>query len=452
MSVFNWYNASIKQKIGGLFVFLLTFLFCVIVFSAYKVNQIEREMRVVAFLDIPLSQLMQQVEFIELEQHLQFEQFQLKNKIDDKPLNPHQQFAFEKQKIKQLLDKAVAMINHSLALKEVILQPEAHQKVATTIENYTQKSDEFENYLENVYQQNQLTEQARLQVETMATELESAEKQIIAQLNKLTSDDAYYTDQHEKDFLFVSSLLGICAIILGLLLTTFIIQIILRRIQRIQSNIETLNSSVEHHELPLELQKKIKTKDELAALEHDIKIVISRLNQEMTSREEIEKQLIILATQDRLTGVFNRHKWEEQIENQINMAARSEYLFALIILDIDHFKQVNDQYGHQIGDKLLKHLATQLQPQIRTMDMLFRIGGEEFAIISPTQDKQQAHQLAERLRMYISELDEVSLPKVTASFGVTCYQADDSSSVIFNRADKALYEAKAQGRNCIVVA
>ena len=101
MSVFNWYNASIKQKIGGLFVFLLTFLFCVIVFSAYKVNQIEREMRVVAFLDIPLSQLMQQVEFIELEQHLQFEQFQLKNKIDDKPLNPHQQFAFEKQKIKQ---------------------------------------------------------------------------------------------------------------------------------------------------------------------------------------------------------------------------------------------------------------------------------------------------------------------------------------------------------------
>ncbi|WP_410963294.1 hypothetical protein, partial [Salmonella sp. ZJHZ20_0161] len=77
----------------------------------------------------------------------------------------------------------------SLALKEVILQPEAHQKVASTIENYAQISDEFENYLENVYLRNQLTEQERLQVETMATELESAEKQIIAQLNKLTSDD-----------------------------------------------------------------------------------------------------------------------------------------------------------------------------------------------------------------------------------------------------------------------
>ncbi|MFX3770204.1 hypothetical protein ACJBSE_10620, partial [Streptococcus suis] len=77
------YNASIKQKIGGLFVFLLAFMFFVIIFSAYKINQIEREMRVVAFLDIPLSQLMQQVEFIELEQHLQFEQFQLKNQISD---------------------------------------------------------------------------------------------------------------------------------------------------------------------------------------------------------------------------------------------------------------------------------------------------------------------------------------------------------------------------------
>lgn len=452
MSVFNWYNASIKQKIGGLFVFLLAFMFFVIIFSAYKINQIEREMRVVAFLDIPLSQLMQQVEFIELEQHLQFEQFQLKNQISDEPFNPHQQFAFEKQKIKQLLDKAVAIINHSLALKEVILQPEAHQKVASTIENYAQISDEFENYLENVYLRNQLTEQERLQVETMATELESAEKQIIAQLNKLTSDDAYYTDQHEKDFLFVSSLLGLCAIILGLLLTTFIIQIILRRIQRIQSNIETLNSSVEHHELPLELQKKLKTKDELAALEHDIKIVISRLNQEMTSREEIEKQLLILVTQDRLTGVFNRHKWEEQIENQINMAARSEYQFALIILDVDHFKQVNDQYGHQVGDKLLKHLATQLQQQIRTTDMLFRIGGEEFAIITPTQNNEQAHQLAERLHAHINILEEQSIPKFTASFGVTSYQPQDTSSLIFNRADQALYKAKAQGRNGIVVA
>ena len=452
MSVFSWYHASIKQKIGGLFVFLLAFMFCVIVFSAYKVNQIEREMRVVAFLDIPLSQLMQQVEFIELEQHLQFEQFQLKKLMDDKPLNPHQQFTFEKQQIKRLLDKAVALIKHSLASKEVVLQVDAHQKVANKLENYTKKSDEFENYLSNIYAQEQLTELERQHVEEMATGLEHAQRKIILQLNNLTSDDAYYTDRHDKDFLFVSSLLGLCAIILGLLLTTFIIRIILHRIQRIQSNIETLNSSVEHHGLPLELQKKLKTKDELAALEHDIKIVISRLNQEMTSREEIEKQLLKLATQDRLTGVFNRHKWEEQIENQINMASRGEYQFSLLILDVDYFKQVNDQHGHQVGDQLLKFLATQLQQQIRTTDMLFRIGGEEFAIITPTQNDEQAYQLAERLHAHINELSDPNVPKFTVSFGVTSYKSQDSSSTIFNRADKALYEAKAQGRNCIIIA
>ena len=452
MSLFNWYNASIKKKIGGLFIFLLAFMFFVIVFSAYKVSQIEREMRIVAYLDIPLSQLMQQVEFIELEQHLQFEQFQLKNQLGNKPLKQHQQFTLEKQKIKELLDKAVAMIDHSLASKEIILQVEAHQKVATAIEKYKKKSDEFEDYLENIYAREQLKKPERLRVEEMSKQLENAEKQIVLQLNNLTSDDAYYTDRHEKDFLFVSSLLGLCAIILGLLLTTFIIRIILHRIQRIQSNIETLNSSVEHHGLPLELQKKLKTKDELAALEHDIKIVISRLNQEMTSREEIEKQLLILATQDRLTGVFNRHKWEEQIENQINMASRGEYQFSLLILDVDYFKQVNDQHGHQVGDQLLKFLATQLQQQIRTTDMLFRIGGEEFAIITPTQNDEQAYQLAERLHAHINELSDPNVPKFTVSFGVTSYKAQDSSSTIFNRADKALYEAKAQGRNCIVVA
>lgn len=452
MSVFSWYHASIKQKIGGLFVFLLAFMFCVIVFSAYKVNQIEREMRVVAFLDIPLSQLMQQVEFIELEQHLQFEQFQLKKLMGDKPLNPHQQFTFEKQQIKRLLDKAVALIKHSLASKEVILQVDAHQKVANKLENYTKKSDEFENYLSNIYAQEQFTELERQRVEEMATGLEHAQRKIILQLNKLTADDAYYTDEHEKDFLFVSTLLGLCAIILGLLLTTYIIQIILRRIQRIQSNIETLSTSFEHHELPLELQNGIKTKDELAALEHDIKIVISRLNQEMTSREEVEKQLLALATQDRLTGTFNRHKWDEQIEHQINMASQSQYQFALLILDVDYFKKVNDQFGHAIGDQLLMFLAAQLQQQISPEDMLFRIGGEEFAIISPTQNNQQANQLAERLHAHINELSDPNVPKFTVSFGVTSYKAQDSSSIIFNRADKALYEAKAKGRNCIVVA
>jgi len=452
MSLFNWYNASIKKKVGGLFITLLAFMFFVIVFSAYKVHQIEREMRVVAFLDIPLSQLIQQVEFIEIEQHLQFEQFQLQSQLADNPRKEHQQFAFEKRKIKALLDKAVSIIEKALSSKEVILQADAHKKVAIVIEKYQQKSNEFETYLENIYEQEHLSEQERLKVESMAKELEIAQREIIEQLNGLTSDDAYYTDKHEEDFLFVSSLLGLCAIILGLILTTYTIKIILLRIHRIQSKIETLSINVEHHELPLELQKKPETRDELAALEHDIKIVISRLNQEMLSREEIEKQLLVLATHDRLTGVYNRHKWEEQIEHQINMASRGDYNFSLLVLDVDYFKQINDHHGHQIGDQVLKFLAAQLEKQIRSTDMLFRIGGEEFVIITPTQESKQAYQLAKRLHSHINTLEPNPLPKFTVSFGVANYEIGDTSSLLFNRADQALYQAKAQGRDCIVIA
>ncbi|WP_047462465.1 GGDEF domain-containing protein [Vibrio fluvialis] len=451
MSVFNWYHASIKQKIGGLFVLLLSFLFFVIVYSGYKIKLIEKEMREVAYLDIPLSQIMRQVEFIELEQHLQFEQYQLKGEKPYQELKQHQQLVFQQQQLKSLLDRAVGLITESLSAKQLMLAQSEHEQVLSRIESYAQKSAAFESHLEQLFESQTLNDEQRSAMEQMAAELESAENAIIQQLNTITTNDVYYTEKHEKEFLFVSSLLGISAVVLGFLLTVYIVQIILQRIKRIQGDIKTLNASLDQGDsLSQETVNKITTKDELAELEHDIKAVMSRLAKEITCREQVEKQLLTLATQDKLTGAYNRHKWEEQINMQINLAQHGGYPFGLILLDVDYFKRVNDQFGHQVGDQLLKRMVSELQQRIRSTDMLFRLGGEEFAILLPMQDIESACKLAESLRSQMELLQVDNLPAFTISIGVTSYHDMDSEASIFRRADMALYRAKAQGRNQVV--
>ncbi|EKO3387105.1 GGDEF domain-containing protein [Vibrio fluvialis] len=451
MSVFNWYHASIKQKIGGLFVLLLSFLFFVIVYSGYKIKLIEKEMREVAYLDIPLSQIMRQVEFIELEQHLQFEQYQLKGEKPYQELKQHQQLVFQQQQLKSLLDRAVGLITESLSAKQLMLAQSEHEQVLSRIESYAQKSAAFESHLEQLFESQTLNDEQRSAMEQMAAELESAENDIIQQLNTITTNDVYYTEKHEKEFLFVSSLLGISAVVLGFLLTVYIVQIILQRIKRIQGDIKTLNASLDQGDSSSqEAVSKITTKDELAELEHDIKAVMSRLAKEITCREQVEKQLLTLATQDKLTGAYNRHKWEEQIHMQLNLAQRGGYPFGLILLDVDYFKRVNDQFGHQVGDQLLKRMVSELQQRIRSTDMLFRLGGEEFAILLPMQDIESACKLAESLRSQMELLQVDNLPAFTISIGVTSYHDMDSEASIFRRADMALYRAKAQGRNQVV--
>lgn len=408
-------------------------------------------MREVAYLDIPLSQIMRQVEFIELEQHLQFEQYQLKGEKPYQELKQHQQLVFQQQQLKSLLDRAVGLITESLSAKQLMLAKGDHERVLSRIESYAQKSAAFESHLEQLFESQTLNDEQRSAMEQMAAELESAENAIIQQLNTITTNDVYYTEKHEKEFLFVSLLLGISAVVLGFLLTVYIVQIILQRIKRIQGDIKTLNESLDQGDsLSQETVNKITTKDELAELEHDIKAVMSRLAKEITCREQVEKQLLTLATQDKLTGAYNRHKWDEQIHMQLNLAQRGGYPFGLILLDVDYFKRVNDQFGHQVGDQLLKRMVSELQQRIRSTDMLFRLGGEEFAILLPMQDIESACKLAESLRSQMELLQVDNLPAFTISIGVTSYHDMDSEASIFRRADMALYRAKAQGRNQVV--
>ena len=156
------------------------------------------------------------------------------------------------------------------------------------------------------------------------------------------------------------------------------------------------------------------------------------------------------ATTDYLTGLCNRAKFDRLFQDELLRAQRYRHSFSLILADIDHFKTVNDDYGHLVGDVVLKEFAQLLSQHIRQTDSVARWGGEEFIILCPNTDNVGAVQLAEKLRCVIQEHLFASIGQKTASFGVSTYQPQWDGTDLFRQVDKALYQAKEAGRNKVV--
>lgn len=166
-------------------------------------------------------------------------------------------------------------------------------------------------------------------------------------------------------------------------------------------------------------------------------------------------ELTRLAATDFLTGVLNRRRFMELGEAEVARVRRSGRCFGTVMIDVDHFKTVNDTYGHDVGDTVLRTLAEACVDRLRNVDIVGRMGGEEFALILPETDPQGAKLTVERLREYLGELTvpvDTGTLKVTVSAGVTTVQdPNDSIEAALKRADEALYEAKGRGRNTTVV-
>lgn len=164
------------------------------------------------------------------------------------------------------------------------------------------------------------------------------------------------------------------------------------------------------------------------------------------------KGALTAALRDPLTGVNNRAAMNSAVIREIELARRHNTPLSLIALDIDLFKQINDEYGHTAGDYILKSVVDRISDCIRSSDMLFRYGGEEFTILLSNTDKDGALLLAERIRrtIYTSSYHygEVLIP-TSASLGVACLKSEDNASSFFERTDVAMYEAKNSGRNCV---
>lgn len=154
-----------------------------------------------------------------------------------------------------------------------------------------------------------------------------------------------------------------------------------------------------------------------------------------------------LVERDALTGAYNRHRFDDALQLERERASRHGSPLSLIMLDIDHFKTINDRYGHSVGDKVLVGVVRLLQRNIRDNDLLARWGGEEFIIVAPETADQAAVSLAEKLRSLLAETDQYDGLKVTGSFGVVQYDGTEGVDALVRRADAALYRAKEGGRD-----
>lgn len=164
------------------------------------------------------------------------------------------------------------------------------------------------------------------------------------------------------------------------------------------------------------------------------------------------RKLQLLASHDPLTGVKNRRAMTKELELAVDTAKENGVHYALVMLDLDHFKRINDEYGHHVGDEVLVHCTELIQANIRESDRLFRFGGEEFTLLMPGVSHKGLHSVVDKLRAAIEEGLTSPGGPVTASFGVALLGSGENWESWLARADSALYLAKEGGRNRVIVA
>jgi diguanylate cyclase len=218
----------------------------------------------------------------------------------------------------------------------------------------------------------------------------------------------------------------------------------------VRDHLTTIVRAMEHYQ-EVESQREARLAEQLEVLQNRLSEMEAEASQARQIIEDQKKR----ATLDHLTGLPNRAAYEVQLGEELMKRSRGGRSLSFIICDVDHFKHINDNYGHIAGDKVLQLIASTLRKNLRDTDFIARYGGEEFVILLPGTQTDGAAGVAEKLRASIEACpfnfrgERVS---ITMSFGISEFRALESTEMVFDRADKALYEAKKSGRNRAVVA
>ncbi len=183
---------------------------------------------------------------------------------------------------------------------------------------------------------------------------------------------------------------------------------------------------------------------EIRSLENLLCALVYPLRNALTYKNAVE-----MASRDPLTGINNRMALDSSMAREVDLAHRQQLPLSVLVIDIDHFKRFNDEFGHAFGDDVLAAVAQSIASTVRRSDLLFRFGGEEFVVLASHTGEDGAMLLAERIRQNIAALNTIRGrdSKVTVSVGVARLQAEEDAESFFARADKALYGAKHNGRN-----
>lgn len=182
-------------------------------------------------------------------------------------------------------------------------------------------------------------------------------------------------------------------------------------------------------------------------LELDDRRLMMCIIHDVTEQKRLKKELEYAASRDPLTGLWNRRQFVNLLEAARTQKRRNDVEYSVLLVDADHFKTINDQYGHQSGDEVLMRLASTLENRVRDSDAVCRWGGEEFIVLLPQTDLESAVHLAHCLRTAIEQIQMPQIQCITVSIGAAQHQPAESTESLLKRADAALYRAKALGRN-----
>ena len=238
-----------------------------------------------------------------------------------------------------------------------------------------------------------------------------------------------------RNILIGSTLLGIFFVSIS---ATLLIRSIVRPLNKAVTHFKRIANGNLDENISVSRQDEIgQVLSELAAMQGKLKIMIGELDR--------------LASTDKLTGAWNRRRFEETIETEMDRLRRYGNRLSLMILDVDHFKNINDQYGHAVGDQVLVDLSDTIRSSLRSSDSLTRWGGEEFVILCPNTTLSIVSKLAERLRKKIATVNFQQVGSITVSFGAAECGPSETWEQWLHRADEALYLAKSSGRDQVQV-
>lgn len=249
---------------------------------------------------------------------------------------------------------------------------------------------------------------------------------------------------NETNFLFIQ---GSIILFIVFVVSVFVIYLVYRDIKIRINKIVSESKKIAQADIDFKNRLETESCDEIGDIVKSINIFVDKLHKNHLNLLNAKDELEGLYITDRLTGVYNRVKIDEIIDIELSKKRRYDVSFSIILIDIDHFKKINDTYGHIIGDNILKEFASILKSNIRNSDFVGRWGGEEFIVISTYTEKKSAISIAEHLRAKIKGHNFSSVHNISASFGITVSNSKDNIESIIDRADKALYEAKNSGRD-----
>ncbi len=438
---------TIARKVGGTVFILLAIILSLLVHSIFALTEIEVELKEIFIIDVPLTEYVNEIEIAQLEQRILMDEFIRKKLLTQEQKDTQQEekaiihWAKEiNNQFELAIDVSQAAVNtgssnefpHILATLKTLKKK--HDNINLLL-NQLIEGDTTTKHFDKIIQQDEVFD--RLVID------------LIHGIEQLTARKANIVLKHEEQFALISYSLGGIGAIIGISLSVLIVMSIKASISKITRNINLVSSAIEsNNDIPIEQVEQVNSSDEFGELSHDLTNLISQVSSDIDKREKISQQLSELATKDHLTQCYNRFKWDQSRELEISHSLTTKAPLALIFFDIDHFKQVNDNFGHDVGDNTLVDVARIAQQSIRQLDTLYRTGGEEFSVLLPNTKLHDAEQLAERIRQAIAEYQFENVGNVTVSLGVTLFKGvADNSSTFAKRADNALYQAKDAGRN-----